>query len=359
MSIDSKQRIIFLDYLRVFAFVSVLVGHKFYQEMSSFVMSVPTPHITEQYFINLFLSMFTGGGAGVVVFFMISGYIILHVLQKEKPVEFMIKRVFRIYPLLIVAIITQVLLQDAPIDYMQTLQQISLMGDFFQAPHALAGVEWTLRVEIIFYILMFILSFSFLLRDKGYLLLSVFSLLSIFLFCFAPFPNAGWSKAYLSMYFPFLLIGSTIYLYEHNRVNIYALIGFVLLVFTLCFKLTAQYQQNWQQTNFILVGFLVFVFFWSLRNKKFILHPYIDKHVITLSLLTYSVYLFHNFLWTYIGQITNTMGLESKYWIVFFLLFWCFVMFKLIEMPMNKVGKKIAIYYTTKGKDEINHNPSL
>jgi peptidoglycan/LPS O-acetylase OafA/YrhL len=34
------------------------------------------------------------------------------------------------------------------------IPQLLLIGDFFQTPYTLQGVEWTLRVEIMFYIFM-------------------------------------------------------------------------------------------------------------------------------------------------------------------------------------------------------------
>ena len=58
---SSQKRIIFLDYLRIFAFVSVLVGHKFYQDIVGLTEALHTPDITQQYLTNIFLSMFTGG----------------------------------------------------------------------------------------------------------------------------------------------------------------------------------------------------------------------------------------------------------------------------------------------------------
>ncbi len=57
----TTSRIIFLDYLRVFAFLSVLIGHKFYAGLSSYISSFDKPHITQQYLSNFFLSIFQGG----------------------------------------------------------------------------------------------------------------------------------------------------------------------------------------------------------------------------------------------------------------------------------------------------------
>lgn len=101
-----EGRIVFLDYMRIFAFISVLIGHKFYIELLESTVN-PNIHSTLKFFISLLLPVTAGGGAGVVVFFLTSGYIITHVLSTEKPIEFLIKRAFRIYPLYAFAVIMQ------------------------------------------------------------------------------------------------------------------------------------------------------------------------------------------------------------------------------------------------------------
>jgi peptidoglycan/LPS O-acetylase OafA/YrhL len=149
---------IFLDYLRVFAFISVLIGHKFYGDLAAYLQSFELSHTTMVLARMLFLNFFAMGGAGVIVFFMVSGYIILHVIQTEEVRPFLIKRFFRIYPLLILAILVEYIFQsvnqESSLSWLTRLGQMSLLGDFFQVPHALAGVEWTLRIEVSFYLLM-------------------------------------------------------------------------------------------------------------------------------------------------------------------------------------------------------------
>lgn len=91
----SHNRIIFLDYCRIFAFVSVLIGHEFFGDILNLI-SNPNVHITIKSILSISLPVFEGGGAGVVVFFMVSGYIITKVIEFEKPFDFLIKRIFRI-----------------------------------------------------------------------------------------------------------------------------------------------------------------------------------------------------------------------------------------------------------------------
>src|SRR5476649_2836095 len=106
MSENIKGRIVFLDYMRVFAFMSVMIGHKFYDDLI-WMASSPEVHITLRALAQMLMPLCLGGAAGVVVFFLTSGYIITHVLRSEKPGEFLIKRFFRIYPLYVTAIIIE------------------------------------------------------------------------------------------------------------------------------------------------------------------------------------------------------------------------------------------------------------
>ena len=73
----SSSRIAFLDLLRIFAFSSVLIGHKFYPYVVE-IVGDPTNHAIPRFAATLLLHALYGGGAGVVVFFFLSGYIITH-----------------------------------------------------------------------------------------------------------------------------------------------------------------------------------------------------------------------------------------------------------------------------------------
>lgn len=343
------NRIIFLDYLRVFAFISVLVGHKMYAEVSGFINLLPSYHITQQALISFISQLFYGGGAGVVVFFMISGYIILHVLSFEKPFEFFIKRFFRIYPLLIFAVLLEAYLwfqvTGQPFNLKNILIQSSLLGDFFNTPYALQGVEWTLRVEIIFYLLMLIIN-SLNIMHKGHLLISLFVIITLILDYFSPFPTQLFI-GYFTIYFPILFLGSAIYLYENKKINLIVLLFFFIFTFHHYFTMILSYQPASLSSNFAIVGCIVFVFFWLIRAKleTFVL----NKAVLLLSALTYSIYLFHNFLWFF---ISHYMGTDNKLLILLYLILFCIIVYNIIEKPMNMIGKKkFKQFYKVKQTD--------
>ncbi|HFP0892189.1 TPA: acyltransferase family protein, partial [Escherichia coli] len=145
-----------------------------------------------------------GGAMGVVIFFLVSGYIITHVLQKEATFEFYLKRIFRIYPLYIFAVLAEMLIQYynggniPPLSII--IPRLLLIGDFFNTPLSLAGVEWTLRIEMLFYVFMGLVKKVGLI-NKGNVLTVLLLFISLFISTINPFPVAkDFHNAYFTLY---------------------------------------------------------------------------------------------------------------------------------------------------------------
>lgn len=339
-AIKNDKRIVFLDYLRIFAFASVLLGHKYWDQLATLSNNTEI-HSSFRLLVSMLLPLIHGGGVGVVIFFLISGYIITLVLQTEKSIEFIIKRIFRIYPLYIAAVLIQYALSyfdGQSINYLNLLLQLTLMGDFFGTPYALGGVEWTLRVEMLFYVYMAILN-SLNLFKKYEKVLPYIYILTVFLCAYlSPIPSADiWSKGYLTIYGPFLLLGSVIYLHEKKTIGLTLLFIFSAIVFYQYFNQIATYQTSWIASHFALLAFIIFFACWLFR-KYFVLTTW----TFVLSDLTYAVYLFHNWLFEYIKIWVNALGIQTVYpntLVIGILLFICFVMVKLIEKPGIRLGR--------------------
>lgn len=100
-----------------------------------------------------FLSVFSGffGAYGVAIFFAISGYLIAEVLRRDSPARFLMNRVARIYPLMLLAVglfAVVFLLTGNPrgINALSlTLVPAGPRGYFL-------GVEWTLLYEMTYYV---------------------------------------------------------------------------------------------------------------------------------------------------------------------------------------------------------------
>lgn len=341
-SVNGNTRIVFLDYLRIFAFTSVLAAHKFYAYIVAFSNNEDV-HPTLRFIANILASVLYGGGSGVIVFFLVSGYIITHVLQTELPVEFLIKRIFRVFPLYIVAIITEYLslliANEAP-SFSVLLQQLLLIGDIFGTPYALNGVEWTLRVEVTFYIFMAITRALNLMTIYKRALPAFLLITTIFCSLIAPIPSINvWSKGYLTIYGPFLLLGSMIYLFEKKQIGLAFLSLFIVVFFYQHYSLMVLYQRNWTNSHFSILGFLIFLICWSFRN-----YMTAAPWVLLLSDLTYSVYLFHNWFFDCMKKMMAALGIkifhpDIQALVILFLT--CFLMVKCVEKPGIRLGRSV------------------
>ena len=333
------MRIIFLDYLRIFAFMSVLIGH-IYDDVLTRAASDQGLHITLRALAESLMFFSYGGGAGVVVFFLVSGYIITHVLEKESPREFAIKRVFRIYPLYMTATLLWIAIDRETPTWSTIIPQLLLLGDFFKTPYALNEVEWTLRIEVIFYLFMG-LTKLFGLLDSGrrsWAFSLLIALTSFLLFILPPLPGPGIVKqGYITLYAPFLFLGSLIYLREKGRVGALSLTAMTTQVFLQYFEGIRNFQPNWLDTHFAFVGFLVFVAGWCLRDR---LCP--SPFVRWLSDLTFSVYLFHFWLIQWIREAPGIQSLSPsiREGVTLIIFFGCCIFFhQTIERKGIRIGQ--------------------
>lgn len=286
-------RVIFLDYLRIFAFVTVLVGHKFDEPLHAAMADPASPW---HWPARALWPWVQGGGVGVLVFFLVSGYVITQVLQREGTLEFLVKRVFRIYPLYVTAVLVEAAglwLMGRPTPWSVLVPQLLLIGDWTGTPYALAGVEWTLRLEVAFYVLMAALHGAGLVRwRQGAALPWIYAAFIGGLYGLGPFPtHQAWSMGYGTLYFPFLLLGSAVFLRERRVVGWATLVLLGAYVFALHYHGLRLWQARWLGAHFPDLAVGLFVLLWAVR-RWLPAHPW----VLWWSGLTYAVYLFHNWL---------------------------------------------------------------
>lgn len=332
-----NNRILFLDYLRVFAFLSVLVGHKFYGDLVH-LSEKPWLHATARRILNWTLPFFQGGGAGVIVFFLVSGYVISWSLlaQRENSLSFLVKRFFRIYPLYILAVVIQSALIGGG-----ALKTLSLFGDFWGTPYALGGVEWTLRLEILFYLLMAVFHFFGMFQEKRKYLAPLLFLLLPLLDVLSPFPSESYLfTSYTTTYAPFLLMGIMVLLFEREEIGLSVLLSFVVLVLGQYFYNIAKYQTHWLSSHFVIYGLALFFLAWKARLS---LLP--NRLVLLLSNLTYGIYLFHNWLFDIFYQFFVEQGMrlwQAKLFSLVPLFVFCLLVFYFVEKPAIRLGKRIS-----------------
>lgn len=341
----NKSRIAFLDYLRIFAFLSVLVGHLFFGDLQQLI-SDPSIHATPRFLVGLLMPLCESGGAGVVVFFLISGYIITSVLQSESTTSFLVKRFFRIYPLYIFAVLSQFGLEwwfsGANWPFLvksKVIPQLLLLGDFYGNGYALGGVEWTLRVELYFYLLMAAInSFGLIKIKNSYFPFILFCILLALVF-FAPLRRqVGFSHGYISAFGPFLLLGAFFFLYEKRQIKSVTFAAMLLFVLGAHYKIIAAHVPSLMNMHFATLGVCIFTLFW-LQRERFSSKPII----VFLSSLAYSVYLTHNWLFSLFKKVTQDIKFPISEDIValLFLFCICYLMMRFVEVKGINVGKTI------------------
>ena len=194
--------------------------------------------------------------------------------------------------------------QQVP-DFRILIPKLLLLGDLFEIPYSLAGVEWTLRVEILFYLTMFFLKALGALRFTKFIPIGC-AALSLALYISGPMPNwTGSANGYLSTFAPYLLIGVVTYLAEKKLANPFVSIASVIVMVWLSMIQVRNYNPALAHSSFIQTAIIVFGAGWILR------HRITAGRIITnLSSMTYAIYLTHYWMWGYLGLVVQEAGVD-------------------------------------------------
>jgi exopolysaccharide production protein ExoZ len=140
---DGTARIYLIQYLRALATIMVV----FYNARNSWELSVDP------------LSPFNMAQAGIDLFFVISGFIMVHVMGDAKPDEFVIRRIIRVVPLYWMATALAIL-KDAAAGSTYRPAEVLMSLLFLPFPHGgesmgffpIVASGWTLNYEMAFYL---------------------------------------------------------------------------------------------------------------------------------------------------------------------------------------------------------------
>lgn len=239
----ARDTISFIQILRGFAPIPVVLAHV----PGLWLQENKTSWIVFDYYRRMVLHPLqldnTGGRFGVILFFLISGFIISLVAEKETRSEFFLKRVFRIFPPLIAATLiafVTVKLSDAygwgpvysnnavePIDFIKSAFMLSWV---WETPRAIS-VAWSLMPELIFYgFVLFVIGVLKTAPIKATVILML-------LYCTVTFPMAAFGYlsylGYFTVYLPLFLIGRVFYLHYAGKADAGKLLALFLVNLTL------------------------------------------------------------------------------------------------------------------------------
>jgi len=212
-----------------------------------------------------------------------------------------------------------------------------LIGDFFHTPHTLNGIEWTLRIEILFYLYMFFMSYCKLTSQYKFALPWIFLVTVVLIGNLPTFPNQLWNAGYFNIYSPFLFLGAMFWLYENRTIGLTFLGMFAAVVFLQHWHLVAVLTPGLRTAHFSFLAAGLFLLVWAFR-KQFIF----NKTAFFFSELTYAVYLTHNWFFDYVkmGLDSIKVAHSSRYALLALLLFSA-ALVRLIEKPGIKLGQKL------------------
>lgn len=292
------------------------------------------------------------GFFGVAVFFLISGFIITHVAQRETRLQFAVKRLLRIYPPLIVSILLIIV-----ITFVQGAQRLSLseyaqsmtLANYFRVPaFAASGVAWTLVIEMLFYIGVFV---TLPLLKKWPLVANaaLLSFCAIVILTARSFGSSYFLFAAATAFVPYLLLGQLVYLRWSGRIStvdyaVFTLVTYLVVVFGIRRIHTAFLPAG--NSYLISLGFAFAVFVVALHFEDSVRVP---SAFAKTSEISYSLYLVHGALGFFVldelvDRIPFTAAITVAFGVGYVV---AYVSHRFVELPSRRLARSLLNRRTT------------
>lgn len=272
------------------------------------------------------------GVTGVELFFIISGFVIFMSINSiSEGREFIANRVARLYPTYWACVLFTFSLQVFTYIFyfheqvgMSRIKQFLVnltMFQYYFKVNNIDGVYWTLIVEMVFYIFIYLLFVGKLLKYIEQIGVGIL----IALYLMQTMPYASWQQAYATAnsWFPLLsffgLFFSGIVFYkmysEKETVERYAFIIFCFIYEVLQYQHRGFIEFGITQMHYIIILLVYYSFFiLFIKDKlKFI----VSKPTLFLGTISYALYLVHQFMSVSFLLPFLTNKLHLNYWIAF------------------------------------------
>ncbi len=286
------------------------------------------------------------GFLGVAVFFLISGFVITHVAQRESQLQFAVKRVLRIYPPLIASILLIVaisFIQGTPRFSIGEYLQSFTLANYFRVPgFEVSGVAWTLVIEMLFYTGVLVT----LPLLKRWPLVANACMLGVCALAVSTSRSYGDSYFLLAAslaYVPYLLLGQLVYLRWTRRITtvdfaVFALATYLVIMFGIRRIHTAFLPA--ENSYIISAAFAFAIFVVALLFEESVRVP---RFIATTSEISYSLYLVHGAVGYFlldelVGRIPFTAAVAIAFAVGFGL---AFASHRFVEVPSQQLARSL------------------
>lgn len=314
------MRIAKLDHLRALAAILVLLDHF----TSGVKRNGSIPH-------DAVVSFLRSGHLGVSLFLVLSGYVLTQSAIKNREVfrysNFVKRRLFRIFPALIVLFILVITATRATSTPMDIIRLITLQ---FNTGNDLSGwgndvlpvgVMWTASVELQIYLL-FPLLLALAMRPRGLrFLIEVCAFVLVLRFVFLASLGSGWSDLYHTILgrLDQFVLGMILALFmshkfSTSRAKNWSLFLFAIFGFIALGQFRGVYRDFYTSTiggsvSFLVEGLIFAAIIYTYQSPSISIHKRLSDSLAWVGERSYSVYLFHLLVGRVIVGYLNQLGL--------------------------------------------------
>jgi len=308
-----------VDGFRFIAISWVVLYHTYLYIAEQSTAVLPS-YTTRNTVIDLFLKT---GGKGVLIFFVISGFILALPFAKQYMIggekvslsKYYLRRLTRLEPpyfislviiFILLALFSTIALKDLVWGFGTSLFYIH---NFFPNTYWLNNVTWSLEIEIQFYLIAPLLFLIFKLSPKirRIALLASITVWLIVLYRF----DLMFEIIY--RYLPYFLIGMLIADLYLNNIKIISNRFFDFILPIIAFTLVIFIDAKSFKALFLIS---LFLFFYTSLNSNFWKNFLSSKWLTAIGGMCYSIYLWHSFIMTMlIRHITNVFLIPEHYWL--------------------------------------------
>jgi peptidoglycan/LPS O-acetylase OafA/YrhL len=315
------------------------------------------------FFFHLFPNNFIGGYIGVDIFLVLSGYVMMKVLDEKKQSKkvFYLTRIKRIFPTLAFIVIVScflsifIFLKDIQYNFIhQAISSIFFYSNFFfwVSTQDYFGIQsfyqpllhtWSLSLEFQFYLL---IPFVYFLIKKYHKNHTIFLLLLIFTSTFLSYDFIGRSQSFYLLPYRLneFLIGSLLFFLKKRSLSktICDIIFFFILLLIIYLGFTYN-QNNFPGLKAFFVTLLVFIFLYF-NNYKYAFVLINNRFMQHLGKISYSLFLLHWPLIVFVNYfIIRELSIYEKFILFFLIIFLSNLLYYFVEDKFAKLDFNLAI----------------